>query len=240
MVLDAAGNRRRKHAEPRGRLRSSRADRALAVRDRGQRDGRRARGTGLRPGRSWRPRARRGRWIDRLLGSSPADARIRGDVRPLPGWRLPDRGPGSQDGDGDSTGQPARAGSRPAGQRGGRLPALWGTMRRGRLRDRDHLRRRVRRGGVSGRGDRSRGGDLDGGARGAGREAAGGGAGRAPRRARRSDRQDDPGESSVGDRLRLRRGDRRDREPRAARARRRGEVRRHGRPCCSDRSLTAR
>ena len=49
-----------------------------------------------------------------------------------------------------------------------------------------------------------------------------------------------PGEPPVGDRLRLRRGGRRDRPPRAARARRRGRVRRHGRPRCRDRSRSAR
>src|SRR4051794_339570 len=62
-------------------------------------------------------------------------------------------GPGGEDGNGDPAGQPARAGSRPARQRGGRVRTVRRAVRRGRLRHRDHLRRRVRRGGVPGRRD---------------------------------------------------------------------------------------
>ena len=239
MVLDAAGDRRRKHADPPGRLRRRRAGRALAVRDRGRRDRRRARGAGLRPARaceassSARSTGRSSpRWSPSSRPSTPAMCE-----RYLDG-ALPDRRARAS-----STGMPIRL-DNPRELGADRLVNAVAAYERfggpcavvdfGTAITFDVVSAEGEYlGGVIGPGR----GDLDGGARGAGREAAADRARRAPRRARRGDRQDHPGEPPVGDRLRLRRGGRRDRPPRAARARRRGAVRRHGRPCRGDRPL---
>ena len=81
-------------------------------------------------------------------------------------------GPGVKTGMAIRLDNPARVGSGPAGQRGCRIRALRRRLRGGRLRHRDHLRRRFGRRRVPGGRDRPRGRDLHAGARGAGREAA--------------------------------------------------------------------
>ena len=87
------------------------------------------------------------RMCEQYLGRACIDGRPRGEDR--------DAGPARQ---------PARAGRRPACQRGRRLRPLRRRLRGRRLRHRDHLRRGLRRRRVPRRRDRPRGPDLDGGA----------------------------------------------------------------------------
>ena len=142
---DAPRDRRRQHPDPRGDVRrrtswwSTGASPPCASRPRTSWPAGVSSLLGLRELAA--PRRGRG---DRLVGRAVARARVRPADRALPRRQRGARGPVAADGDADPDRQPARAGRRPAGERGGGLRPRGRGVHRGRLRHGDQLRRRVR------------------------------------------------------------------------------------------------